>query len=300
MLAANSSARGLGPHARTHGLPAGLPLPEDAGHGAGRRVQGGARGGGAHRRQARCAPPAGALPAGVRGALQRGGAAKPPCVQGHGCTPLQPPHPLPLLRCRRVVYGDRDAQATLRRLSETLSVPQLLQLATGAGLPPPPPVRAPGCCRAAGVCWISAAPAGTHLAARTVADAAAHALACRQPCCPQELAELMSGGGMFGGGVSGLEAQARCSLRAEGGARVRACCRDVWPACPPVVCRSAGDVPLPTRPVHLAVPTGGGAQDAARRARDGRLHAPGQPAPGAGPHRRADGRACGGRACGRG
>lgn len=38
----------------------------------------------------------------------------------------------------RVVYGDRDVQATLQRLSQNMDLQQLLQMATGRGLPEPP------------------------------------------------------------------------------------------------------------------------------------------------------------------
>lgn len=70
--------------------------------------------------------------------------------------------PAPPLTCR-VVYGDRDVQATLRRLSQTMDLSQLLQMATGKGLPEPPAVGVGaeprwfsgvmgGMCRAR-VCW---------------------------------------------------------------------------------------------------------------------------------------------------
>ncbi|KAI7840858.1 hypothetical protein COHA_005450 [Chlorella ohadii] len=38
----------------------------------------------------------------------------------------------------RVVYGDRDVQATLQRLSQNMDMQQLLRMATGRGLPEPP------------------------------------------------------------------------------------------------------------------------------------------------------------------
>lgn len=44
--------------------------------------------------------------------------------------------------CCRVVYGDRDVQATLQRLSQNMDLQQLLRMATGRGLPEPPAVRA--------------------------------------------------------------------------------------------------------------------------------------------------------------
>lgn len=67
-----------------------------------------------------------------------------PCCAGH-LQRLLPniAAPLPLLLpllARRVVYGDRDVQATLQRLSQNMDLQQLLQMATGRGLPEPPAV----------------------------------------------------------------------------------------------------------------------------------------------------------------
>lgn len=57
------------------------------------------------------------------------------------CADHSPTAPAVCHAARRLVYGDRDAQQTLRRLSETMSVPQMMQMATGVGMPEPPAVR---------------------------------------------------------------------------------------------------------------------------------------------------------------
>jgi hypothetical protein len=44
------------------------------------------------------------------------------------------------------VYGDRDVQHTLRRLSETIDLKDALSLMSGVGMPDPPPVRFVLCC----------------------------------------------------------------------------------------------------------------------------------------------------------
>jgi hypothetical protein len=40
-----------------------------------------------------------------------------------------------------VVYGDRDVQHTLRRLSETIDLKDALSMMSGVGMPDPPQVR---------------------------------------------------------------------------------------------------------------------------------------------------------------
>ena len=58
----------------------------------------------------------------------------------------------------RVVYGDREVQDTLRRLSETIDLKDVMRMMSGVGLPEPPPVRCAACCcqggaRGMGCAW---------------------------------------------------------------------------------------------------------------------------------------------------
>lgn len=64
------------------------------------------------------------------GLLRKAAAAAPP-------RSLAPSTTLP----HRLVYGDRDVQATLNRLASCMSLPDLMRQMTGVGMPQPPQAR---------------------------------------------------------------------------------------------------------------------------------------------------------------